>query len=202
MPDGRSIEAKKYSSTVTDNTKAWNGQTQTYQNKYTKPVVLGQVISFNDPKWSVFWSRSTLSKNNAPTSTGLITGKHVGEDRTATRVAETVGYIVIESAHANSGSVEIETGRGTDSFTAYTGTKYSQKFTRAFATKPVVAVICQAGMDDVDGSWAVLTSDPSTTAVGVSVDEDQIANVERGHTTEEIAYAIFSAEASIQLSKI
>jgi Metallo-peptidase family M12B Reprolysin-like len=202
MPDGRSIEAKKYSSTVTDNTKSWTGQQQIYMNKYTNPVVLGQVISFNDPKWSVFWSRSTLSKNNAPTATGLFTGKHVGEDPKTTRVAETVGYIVIEAVHANSGSVEIETGRGADSFTAYTGTKYSLAFTKAFATKPVVAIVCQAGMDDVDGSWAVLTSDPTTTAVGVSVDEDQTLDAERGHTTEEIAYAVFSAAASIQLFKI
>ena len=202
MPDGRSIEAKKYSSTVTDNAKSWNGQTQSYQNKYTSPVVLGQVLSFNDPKWSVFWSRSTLSKNNAPTATGLVTGKHVGEDPANTRVAETVGYIVIEAVHAQYGSVEIEMGRGTDSFTAYTGTKYSRSFTKAFTTKPVVAIVCQAGMDDVDGSWAVLTSDPTTKAVGVSIDEDQVGNIERGHTTEEIAYAVFSAAASIQLSKI
>ena len=200
MPDGRSIEAKKYSSTVTDNTKSWIGQQQKYQNKYTNPVVLGQVMSFNDPKWSVFWSRSTLSKNNAPTATGLFTGKHVGEDTSTTRVAETIGYIVMESRRAVSGSVDMESGRGADAFTAYTGTKYSQKFTKAFATKPVVAVICQAGMDDVDGSWAVLTSDPTTSAVSVSIDEDQIANSERTHATEEIAYAVFSEAASIQLT--
>ena len=159
-------------------------------------------MSFNDPKWSVFWSRSTLTKNNAPSATGLFTGKHVAEDTSKTRVAESVGYIVMEAGRAISGSVDVESGRGSDSFTAYTGNKYSQKFTKAFATKPVVAVVCQAGMDDVDGSWAVLTSDPTTSAVSVSIDEDQIANSERSHATEEIAYAVFSAAAAISLTKV
>jgi hypothetical protein len=202
MPDGRLMEAKKYSSTVTDNTKTWIGQTQTYQNKYTNPVVLGQVMSFNDPKWSVFWSRASVSQNNAPTAISIITGKHVGEDTKTTRLVETVGYIVMEAGHATSGTVEVETGRGLDAFTAYTGTKYSAPFTKAFAVRPVVAVVCQMAMDDVDGSWAVLTTDPATTVVGVSIDEDQILDSERAHTTEEIAYALFSIAGPVQLTKI
>lgn len=202
LPDGRLIESKKYSSTVTDRKGSYIGQTQAYLNKYRNPVVLGQVMSYNDPKWSVFWSRSSSGQNAAPTSTSIITGKHIGEDSRTARLAETVGYIVIESGHLKSNNVEIETGRGPDSFIGYTGKKGALKFNSRFGRTPAVAVLSQAAMDDSDGSWAVLTSNPSTTSVGVSVDEDQLADTERSHSTEEVNYAVFSSTGAIQLAKV
>ena len=202
LPDGRLIESQKYSSTVTDRKGSYNGQSQVYRNKYTKPVVLGQVMSYNDAMWSVFWSRSSSGQNSAPTSTSIITGKHVGEDSRTTRLAETVGFIVIESGHLKSNNIEIETGRGPDSFVGYTENKGIFNFNSRFGTTPVVAVLSQAAMDDSDGSWAVLTSNPSTTSVGVSVDEDQLADTERKHNTEEVNYAVFSSVGAIQLTKI
>ena len=202
LPDGRLIESQKYSSTVTDRKGSYNGQSQVYRNKYTKPVVLGQVMSYNDAMWSVFWSRSSSGQNSAPTSTSIITGKHVGEDSRTTRLAEAVGFIVIESGHLKSNNIEIETGRGPDSFVGYTENKGIFNFNSRFGTTPVVAVLSQAAMDDSDGSWAVLTSNPSTTSVGVSVDEDQLADTERKHNTEEVNYAVFSSVGAIQLTKI
>jgi hypothetical protein len=202
LPDGRLLESKKYSSTVTDRKGSYIGQTQAYRNRYSSPVVLGQVMSYNDPKWSVFWSRSASGQNVAPTTTSIITGKHIGEDSRTSRLAETVGFIVIESGHLKSSNIEIETGRGTDSFIGYIGRKKALKFRSKFGTTPVVAVLTQAAMDDSDGSWAVLTSNPSTTLVGISVDEDQLANSERTHATEEVNYAVFSSTGAIQLTKV
>jgi Metallo-peptidase family M12B Reprolysin-like len=202
LPDGRLIESKKYSSTVTDRKGSYTGQAQTYQSKYISPVVLGQVMSYNDPKWSVFWSRSSSGPDVAPTTTSIVTGKHVGEDSRTARLAETVGFIVIESGHLKSSNIEIETGRGPDSFIGYTGKKVALKFNSKFGTTPVVAVLSQAAMDDSDGSWAVLTSNPSTSSVGISVDEDQLANTERSHSTEEVHYAVFSSIGAILLTKV
>ena len=202
LPDGRRVESKKYSSTVTDRKGSYVGQTQAYRNTYSNPVVLGQVMSYNDPKWSVFWSRSSSGQTVAPTSTSLITGKHVGEDSRTSRLDETVGFIVIESGHLKSSNIEIESGRGSDSFIGYTGTKKYLKFKSRFATTPVVAVLSQAAMDDSDGSWAVLTRDPSTASVGVSVDEDQRADTERSHSTEEVHSAVFSSIGAIELTKV
>jgi Metallo-peptidase family M12B Reprolysin-like len=202
MPDGRSIEAKKYSSTVTDNAASWVGQTQSYTNSYTKPVVLGQVMSYNDAKWSVFWSRASSGRTNAPTTTSIITGKQIGEDRTTTRAAETVGFIVIESGHAKSNSIEVETARGSDAIVGYVNKKVTYKFTATFATTPVVAVVCQAAQDSTDGSWAVLSSNPTTTTMVLNVDEDQILDSERSHSTEEVNYAVFAVAGGIPLTKI
>jgi hypothetical protein len=202
MPDGRFIEAKKYGSAVTDNAASWAGQTQAYTNSYTKPVVLGQVMSYNDAKWSVFWSRASSGRTNAPTTTSIVTGKHVGEDRTTTRATETVGFIVIESGHATSNSIEVETGRGPDVFVGYVNKKVTYKFAATFAKTPAVAVLCQAAQDSTDGSWAVLSSNPTTTSMVVNVDEDQTRDSERSHSTEEVNYAVFAVAGAIPLTKI
>ena len=45
------IEAQKYLSTVTDNANSWVGETQSYKQSYTNPVVLGQGMSENNSNW-------------------------------------------------------------------------------------------------------------------------------------------------------
>jgi hypothetical protein len=202
LEDGRNIEAAKYSSTVTDRKGTYVGQEQSYQSEYSKPVVLGQVMSYNDPKWSVFWSGSSSNYGDAPSSTGFVTGKHIGEDKRTTRQTETIGYIVIESGHASSGSIEFETGRASDMFVSYTTASMNHQFITPFQSAPVVAVVCQAAIDGTDGSWAVLTSNPTTTSVGIAVDEDQISDIERIHTTEEVHYAVFSPAGSMPLLNV
>ena len=59
--DGITLEAFKYDSTVTDYAGNWLGEFRSYQNTYTSPVVIGQVMTVNDPLFCVFWARgSTL----------------------------------------------------------------------------------------------------------------------------------------------
>lgn len=198
MPDGRKIEANKYLSTITDRKNSWVGQQQTYANSYTTPVVLGQVMSYNDPTWSVFWCRGK-NKSTPPNSNVLFTGKHVGEDRTITRLAETVGYIVIEEGHATSGGIEVETARGPDITRGYVQGIYTYDFVAPFSTTPAVAVVSQVAMDGNDGGWGILAGNPTTTSMQIAVDEDQVANTERNHATEELDYVVFSAAGSVQL---
>ena len=191
LPDGRPIESKKYASTVTDRKASWVGQALTLENKYFSPVVLGQVMTYNDARWSVFWSR--LSKSRV--------GKHVCEDTRTIRNAETIGYIVIEAGHdVKSSSIEFEAGCGQDIFTGYVDSKLSLAYQTKFSSKPVVAVVSQTSMDGTDGSWAVVTTpDLSTTSLGLSVDEDQTLDVERSHISEIVHYAVFSSIGAIAL---
>jgi hypothetical protein len=51
--DGVKLEAVKYLSTVTDQKDSWVGESRSYLNSYTTPVVLGQVMTANDPKFSI-----------------------------------------------------------------------------------------------------------------------------------------------------
>ena len=103
--DGIKMEAATLTSTSTSAAGSWVGQSQTYTNSYTAPVVLGQVMTYNDADWSVFYA-SELDARRPPTTTLFYVGKHVGEDPDTTRSDETIGYIVIEEGTGTLGGLE------------------------------------------------------------------------------------------------
>jgi subtilisin-like proprotein convertase family protein len=128
---GVTMEAVKFTSTVTDYAgsanpddpdnpyydSSWIGESQTYMNAYTRPVVIGQVMTANDADFSVFWSRGTEdSITEPPTSTTLYVGKHAGEDfgvdltTPPVRADETIGYVVLESGGGMIGGREYLAG--------------------------------------------------------------------------------------------
>jgi hypothetical protein len=90
---GVTMEAVKFTSSVTDCAGNWVGESRSYLNTYTAPVVLGQVMTVNDGGWSVFWA-SGDTKNRPPSSAILNVGKHVGQDFDTDRINETIGYVV------------------------------------------------------------------------------------------------------------
>lgn len=45
---GVKLEAVKHTSTVTDQNNSWVGQNRAYSSRYTSPVVVGQVMTYND----------------------------------------------------------------------------------------------------------------------------------------------------------
>lgn len=200
LPDGRAIEAQSFLSTVTDNDSNWNGQAQTYLNSYTQPVILGQVITSNDNAWSVFWSGGS-SEGNPASSSSLYCGKHVGEDPARSRLDEMVGFIVVEAG----GDAESKAGlgmgivRGIDNNPSGYTYDYEQP---AFDAAPQVTIVTQAAMRGVGGSWAVLLGMQSATSLSVVIDEDQIRDSERFHTSEQVGYMAFAVAGSIDLSPI
>ena len=52
-----------------------------------------------------------------------------------------------------------------------------------------------AGMDGVDGGWPVLYGPMPVTAtmLQLAIDEDQLNDTERMHTTEQVAYLVFGS---------
>ena len=195
LPDGRALEAFTYSSTLTDENNSWGGQGLAYSNSYGSPVVLGQVMSENDADWSVFWCRGG-SRGAPPTSSTLFGGKTVCEDPDVTRAVETVGVIVIEAGSGSVAGVEYRAALGADTIRGVTNSPpYNYGFSPAFSSTPAVALATQAAMDGNNGGWAQLhgASPLSATTMGLSIDEDQVADSERKHTTEQVAYLVFGA---------
>ena len=200
--DGVSVEAQTYQSTLTDGKiVGWNGETQSYLQSYTNPVVLGQVMSENDSRWSVFWSKAAgacSSTCDPPSATSLITGKAVGGDPSTTRSDETVGFIVFETGHGTIGGVEFEAALGPDTVHGVTDTSpappYLYTFASPFATAPTIGLATQAAMDGQDGSWAQIfgATVATTTELSLSVDEDQVEDTERFHVTEQVSYVVFA----------
>lgn len=190
---GFKLEAVKYSESQTSRRSGWQIDTsQGYQQSYSNPVVVGQVMSTNDSDWSVFWASSN-SRTSPPSSSQLNVGKHVAEDPDTTRATETIGYLVIEATQngtieglpfvAGVGSDIVRgVGNGTDQY-GYTAMPNAK-----------TAILSSAGMDGNDGGWAVLRGSeplpPSGGTIALSIDEDQLRDSERNHTTEQVAYFV------------
>jgi uncharacterized repeat protein (TIGR01451 family) len=193
LPDGRRIEAQKYSTTLTDENGAWVGQQQSYLQSYVSPVVLGQVMSANDPDWSVFWARGNV-RENPPSASILYTGKTVCEDTDVTRSDEAVAFIVVEQGNGVFGSTAYEAWLGADTVQgAADSPPYNYTFNQPFASTPQIALASLAAMDGGNGGWAVLfgANPLSSNTISLAIDEDQIGDTERNHTTEQVAYLVF-----------
>lgn len=158
--------------------------------EYTAPVVLGQVLSYNDSTWSVFWSRSASSELAPCTASNCYVGKHVGEDTMTTRAAETLGVVIVETAAGVMPAGPWQAFVGADTV-AGNNTSYVLD---AFAVAPGVALVSQAAMDGANGSWAVLAGAEPLAAnrITLRVDEDQIGDTERGHTNEQVGVLVFA----------
>ncbi len=193
--DGVNVEAQTYLSTVTDENNSWVGEAQTYGQTYTNPVVIGQVMSDNDPLWSVFWCQGT-ARTNPPSAGALRTGKEVAEDLTVARADETVGFIVFEAGHGTIGGVAFEALVGADTVRGVTNVPpYTYTFSTAFSTAPTVAVTTLAGMDGGNGGWSYTygASPLTATTMGLAIDEDQVGDTERNHTPEQVGYVVFES---------
>ncbi len=197
--DGIKMEAVKFTSTVTNAKGSWNGQTRSYSNSYSSPVVLGQVMTNNDADWSVFWAYGS-SRTNIPTSGNLRVGKHVGEDTRKTRSNETIGYMVVESGSGTMDTTPFTAGVGSDIVRSVTNAPpYNYSF--ASVGNANNAVLSSAAIDGGDGGWPLLYgSNPiSNSTLQIAYDEDQIANSERAHTTEQVAFIVFGDTPAAKL---
>ena len=153
---GVKMEAVKFNSTVTDGSSSWGsqgswvGQNQSYANSYSNPVVVGQVMTYNnnanrDYYWSVFWSRGSSSRE-PPSSTELWVGKHNAQDARVVN-DETIGYIVIEAGEGTIGPIKYKAGLGSDSIRGMGNRPpYSHSLGTLLFT-PATAILSQAAMD-------------------------------------------------------
>ncbi len=213
LENGYTFEARKVTSKDTSgiNANGWEGTGEIVKKSgianlvtgtYSPyPVVIGQVMSYNDPNFSVFWSYDCIDDDNPPTTNNICVGKHIGRDDYAsntiglTRQTETLGVIVIErkvtggavngvnfTANLGGNSIKGVDNRGNQSSYTLGGT-YS------------LGVATQSAMNGGDGSWAVLYgSNPIGSTFQLAVDEDTISDTERGHIPEQVAYLLFDAD--------
>ena len=94
------------------------------------------------------------------------------------------------------GGVEFEAALGADTVLGVTNAPpYNYTFNTAFATAPSVAVVTMAAMDGGNGGWAQVHGPTvaTTTTLFLSVDEDQVGDAERNHTSEQVGYVVFES---------
>ena len=212
LPDGRQLEAH---SVVSDQT---NGQSSTdggwdqalmedvslsIVNTYTNPVVLGQVMSFEDNRASTIFVTDCTTRINYPFQSGagdsICVGKHIGQI-SSTRDPETIGYIVAEAGSGTVNNVFYELALGADAIAGSGDTNDSY----ALNSDHTTAVLTQAGEDGGNGSWAVLfgAGDPlPANQMTLQVDEEVVeGDTTRRHTNEPVYYWAFAA-AEVTLQK-
>lgn len=188
---GITMEAVKVTSSVTDShADGWLGEQQAYSNSYTTPVVLGQVMSHNDANASVFWARGRR-RGRIPNRNHLFVGKHVGQDSNTSRADETIGYMVIEAGSGTLGDVTYEAGVGEDIVRGIQNDSYSYEMSHI--SNATSAILSSAGMDGTDGGSPILVGHDAVVGntIMLAIDEDQLADNERRHTTEQVAYIVF-----------
>ncbi len=190
---GVTMEAVKFTSTVTDNASAtWNGEVRSYSNTYTSPVVLGQVMTYNDADHVEFWSFDGSNRANPPSASSFGVGKTVNEDTDNTHADETIGYIVIEAGNGSIEGVNYSAGVGSDIVAGVTNSP-PYAYSISGLSSASVAVAMMTAVDGNNGGWAVLYgSNPvSASTLNLVIDEDQLGDTERSHTTEQVAYIVF-----------
>ncbi len=187
------MEAVKFQSTVTDNVSSWVGESRTYQQSYTNPTVVGQVMSANDSRWSVFWA-SNGNVGDPPSASALSVGKHVAEDPITARNTETIGYIVIESAAGTVDGIDFEAAVGSNTVE---GVVEASPYSYTLANPYDVAVVSSAGMNGTNGGWPVIIDTPAAaTELPLGIDEDQLSDTERDRIDDQVAYLAMSQQVS------
>jgi hypothetical protein len=187
--NGYHMEAGTFVSTITDDNGSWLGQVQAAPSSFTSPVVFGQVMTYADTDWSVFWARGS-GRNQPPSASNLWIGKHVGEHADNTRANETLGYIILESGSGSFGGISYEATLGGDTVRGWDDSPpYS--YTHSLSTASTV-VLSSAAMDVTNGAWPVLhePSPISSTDFDLVIQEDQEADVELSHQTEQVAFLV------------
>ena len=200
LPDGRGFEAAHYQNTLVDENNSWIGEFRTLSFPFLNPVVLGGIQTANDAGWSVFWARGN-ARQNPPSAATLYTGLSVAEDVDTTRASERVGYFVIEAGAGALDGVAFEAFLGSDSVTGYADTASGNSYalTQAYGSE-AVAIVSQAAEDGGNGGWAVLRAGVQSSSLQLSIDEDQIGDSERNHTTEQVAVVVIDGRVSVPLT--
>jgi PKD repeat protein len=200
---GIKMEAKRFTSSSTSYKNRFTREVRGYNQTYTTPVVLGQVMTYNDADWSVFWSSRYNNSGSVPTGgyNGYNASKHVGEDSDRSRSNETLGLIVIEAGTGTLGATNYATGYTNDFVRGPGNSSIGYSF-----SIPVVAthaVVSGAAMDDQNGYWPVFAgaNGPTGSSIAVWADEDQISDTDRSHSTEQVAYLAFGAAVAAKTSQ-
>ena len=160
---------------------------------YTKPVVIGQVMSFNDNKFSTFWSFDCEYRGNKPfesgMSDGICVGKHVGQI-SEERDSELLGYIVAEAGVYELKDFSIAIDYGSNSIK---GVGNSPPYIYNLDKEYDIAVVTKEAENGGHGGWAVLYgSDPVSDVLGLAIDEETVERDKtRTHIKEEVAYWAF-----------
>ncbi|MCP5458337.1 MAG: hypothetical protein H6971_01740 [Gammaproteobacteria bacterium] len=194
LPDGRTFEAHTALSTTTSGNNVWNNGidvSSQVTGTYSSPVVLGQVMSYNDTNFSVFWSYDCESRSNIPFQSGqadgICIGKHIGQIN-GTRANETLGYIIVQAGAGSFNGITYQTALGANSIH---GVGDSPPYSYNLNNSYDFGVATKEAEDGGNGGWAELygVAPFATNQIDLAIDEETVAgDMTRTHVAEQVAY--------------
>ena len=189
--DGINMEAHRWNSSKTSRKGDFHLEPRAYENDYDDPIVLGQVMSSQDDRWSVFWSSQSRRKILPPNRFNLSASRHIGEDIDLSRSDEMLGVIIIEQGVYEVDGFLVEANvtpkaiRGVDDTNV--GFEHETQVDQIRG-----GVLSSFGMRGSNFGWPILLGEDPFEGNGfhTAIDEDQISDIERRHPKEEVAYIV------------
>ncbi|MEL6387800.1 MAG: hypothetical protein AAFR00_10650 [Pseudomonadota bacterium] len=208
LGDGRVVEARTVLSTVTaGNAVGWGSANYTNVTSqvtggHASLVILGQVMSFNDNRASVFTSNNCSNRGTPANTSNICVTKHIGMIN-STRQDETLGFIVTEPGTGTVNGVDYAFARGGNSVA---GVRNSPPYQYTVSGNFETGVATMAAENGGNGGWAVLYgNDPlPNNRINLVIDEETVAgDTTRSHINEEVYYGVFrnNQTASLVASK-
>ena len=205
LAGGQVLEARRVVST---NTVGWANNwpvanyenvTSTFTQSFPNLVVIGSVMTANDPEPSSFTTRASGNRNTRPTSANFLVGKHIGQI-SGTRATETLGVIATSPGSGTANDVQYLFGVGPNGGAGVGNSPpYSTPVTGDFDT----GVITQNAENGGQGGFAVLYGPiplPNA-AYEWAIDEETFAgDTGRSHIAEEVAHALFANNQTTDLT--
>jgi hypothetical protein len=191
---GINMEAGIVSCERVNHSSNWQAQEHQLSNRYAQPVVVGQVQSFNDPRWSAFWANIPHLDEQRMTSK-VEFGLNVAEDLDKKRKTEEIGYVVIEEGEGTIGNFRYVAKLGPITIRGFHSRENHNAYTLDLDFAPETPIVSSASMRGGNGGWAVLNGETNgpvdKSTLKACIMEDQIRDSETGHTTEKLSYIIF-----------
>jgi hypothetical protein len=156
--NGIQLEASFVSSSMTSTVNNFDttGTSISFSNSYAKPVVLGQVMTANNPQHSSFYARG--SDIFSPISgSGCVIGKQ-GSDSSAT-LDEEIGYIVIEAGIGIFGGRKYEAIQGSNTISGIGNTDAPESYPLSTSVKSTFGVNSVNSMFTQEGGFSVFYGD-------------------------------------------
>ncbi len=192
------IEAGKYSTSTIGENNNWDYDFRDYGQTYSgNIVVLHQVMSYEDSSWITSYVSRAESRTNPPRSSD--SGFRValnGAEAVDSHGSEEIAYVILEEGSGAVGEVMWEAKQTSDSVSGFGNSPpYQTSFSQSFAQSPSVVIACHQEADGGDGGWLDVYS-VTGTQLGLAVDEDQVNDSERNHTTETCGFLVFESASS------
>ena len=187
------MEAKKHNTSTVGENNNWRYDTLDYNQTYSGDlVVLHQVMSNNDPSWITSYVSRVNSRTYPPSSSdsGFRLALN-GAEAVNSHQEETIGYIIMEENVGILDELQYESKQTSDSVSGFGNSPpYVTSFSQSFSEVPSVVLVNHLEVDGADGGWGIVYS-ISDSQVGLCIDEDQVRDSERSHTTETCGFLVF-----------